>query len=102
MSDVVVTALTAERISAPPVQRSKQSRNSVQNWPAFLWKPLHYPAVGRERMHEISTEICSLLDQQSKLLNSRRTLSDMNAAEIEAYAHRNSRIGQLAKELSEM
>jgi hypothetical protein len=53
-------------------------------------------------MHEISEEMCGLLDQQSKLLNSRRTLTSMSAEEVEAYAHRNNRLTQLFKEMSEL
>ena len=53
-------------------------------------------------MHEISTEMCGLLDQQSKFLNSPRILNAMSAEEVEAYAHRNNRINQLSKELGEM
>jgi len=53
-------------------------------------------------MHEINTEMCGLLDQQSKFLNSRNDLSAMSAQEVEDYAHRNNRLNQLFKELSEM
>jgi CRP-like cAMP-binding protein len=38
--------------------------------------------MGRERVHEISTEMCSLLDQQSKFLNGTRTLNAISAEEI--------------------
>ena len=67
-----------------------------------LWESLHYSVVSHERMHEISTEMCGLLDQQSKFLNSRRSLSAMSAEEVEDYAHRNNRLNQLLKELSEV
>jgi hypothetical protein len=53
-------------------------------------------------MHEISIEMCELVDQQSELLNSRPTLNALSAEEIEAYAYRNNRISQLSKELGEM
>ena len=52
-------------------------------------------------MHEISTEMCSLLDQQSKFLNSGCALSAMSAEDVEAYVHRNDRLNQLSKEMSE-
>jgi hypothetical protein len=58
--------------------------------------------MGRERIHEISTEMCSLLDQQSKFLNSTRTLNAISAEEVEAYAHRNNRLNQLREELDEL
>jgi hypothetical protein len=58
--------------------------------------------MGRERVHEISTEMCSLLDQQSKFLNGTRTLNAISAEEIEAYAHRNNRLNELRKELDEL
>ena len=52
-------------------------------------------------MHEISTEMCGLLEQQSKFLNRPCLLSATSAEELEMYAHRNIRINQLSKELSE-
>jgi hypothetical protein len=52
-------------------------------------------------MSEISTEMCGLLDLQSKFLNGRYALSAMSAEEVEAYAHRNDRLNQLSRELSE-
>ena len=52
-------------------------------------------------MREISTEMCGLLDLQSNFLNSTRTLSAVSAEEVEAYAHRNDRLNQLSRELSE-
>jgi hypothetical protein len=64
--------------------------------------PLHYAVVGDERMHEISAEMCGLLDQQSKLLNSRRNLCAMSAEEMDVYAHRNERLLQLSKELADL
>ena len=62
---------------------------------------LHYLAVSYDRMHEISTEMCGLLDQQSKFLNRPCVLSAMSAEEVEMYAHRNNLLNQLSKELSE-
>jgi hypothetical protein len=58
--------------------------------------------MARERVHEISAEMCSLLDQQSKFLNSTRTLNAISAEEVEAYAHRNNRLNQLRKERDEL
>jgi len=52
-------------------------------------------------MHEISTEMCSLLDQQSKFLNNGCALSAMSAEEVEGYARRTDRLNQLLRELSE-
>ena len=52
-------------------------------------------------MHEISTEMCGLLDQQSKFLNSQCALSAMSAEEVEQYADRYDRLWQLSKQLSE-
>jgi len=52
-------------------------------------------------MREISREMCSLLDQQSKFLNSPRVLSAMSAEEVEGYARRNDRLNELLRELSE-
>ena len=58
--------------------------------------------MSHERMHEISTEMCSLLDQQCEFLNSPRVLNAMSAEEVEGYAHRNDRLNQLSRELSEI
>ena len=52
-------------------------------------------------MNEISTEMCGLLDLQSKFLNRPGLLSATSAEEVEMYAHRNNRLNQLSKELSE-
>ncbi len=52
-------------------------------------------------MQEISTEMCGLLDQQSKVLNRPYLLSATSAEDVELYAHRNNRLNQLSKELSE-
>jgi hypothetical protein len=40
-------------------------------------------------MHEISAEMCCLLDQQPWLLDSRPALSALSTEEVEAYSHRN-------------
>ena len=53
--------------------------------------------VGQKRIHEISTEMCSLLDQQTKFLNGHRVLSAMSAEVVEDYAHRSERLNQLSR-----
>ncbi len=52
-------------------------------------------------MHEISTEMCGLLDQQSEFLNSQCALSAMSPEEVEQYADRYDRLWQLSKQLNE-
>jgi hypothetical protein len=46
--------------------------------------------------------MCRLLDEQSKLLNSETKLTDLSGPELDGYAHRNERLTQLTKELSEL
>ena len=58
--------------------------------------------VSHERMHEISTEMCGLLDQQAKLLVSRSTLSTLSAEEVDVYAHRNDLLYELSTRLIEL
>jgi hypothetical protein len=58
--------------------------------------------VDHERMYEISTEMCCLLDEQAKLLDSRPTLSALSAEEVEAYAHRNDVLYELSTRLIEL
>jgi hypothetical protein len=53
-------------------------------------------------MHEISAEICGLLDQQAELLDSRPTLSALNAEEVDVYAHRNDLLYELYTRLIEV
>jgi hypothetical protein len=58
--------------------------------------------MNQNRIGEISFEMCSLLDAQSKLLTSQTKLIDMSVEEVDGYSQRNDRIGQLCKELSEL
>jgi hypothetical protein len=46
--------------------------------------------------------MCSLLEEQSRLLNSGRHLTDMSGDELDGYSHRNKRLTDLAKELGEL
>jgi hypothetical protein len=57
--------------------------------------------VDRESIHEISTEMCCLLDQQAELLGSRSSLSALSAEEVDVYAHRNDLLYELSTRLSE-
>jgi hypothetical protein len=58
--------------------------------------------VNYERMHEISTEMCCLLDQQASLLDSRPALSALSAEEVDVYAHRNDLLYELYTRLIEV
>jgi hypothetical protein len=58
--------------------------------------------MDQNRIREISIKICSLLEEQSKLLNSGRKLIHMSADELDGYSQRNQRLTDLAKELSEL
>jgi hypothetical protein len=43
----------------------------------FHAENLHYPGVTEARMQQISSEICALLEEQSKLPNSGAKLTEM-------------------------
>jgi hypothetical protein len=58
--------------------------------------------MDQNRLRDISTEMCSLLEEQSRLLNSGRHLTDMSGDELDGYSHRNKRLTDLAKELGEL
>jgi len=58
--------------------------------------------VTQDRIREISTEMCLLRDEQSKLLNNGTSLSRMSREEIGGYAQRNDRIHQLCTELTSL
>jgi hypothetical protein len=58
-------------------------------------------------MQQISSEMCALLEEQSKLLNSRAKLTEMGKEELGKeelgrYTYRNERLRQLLRELSEL
>ena len=55
-----------------------------------------------ERMHEISAEMCCLLDQQSSLLDSRPALSTLSSEEVEAYSHRDNLLYELYTRLIDL
>jgi hypothetical protein len=56
--------------------------------------------VDHDRVREISTEMCGLLDEQTRLLHSPTTLTDMSGDQVEGYTQRNDRLHQLFKELN--
>jgi hypothetical protein len=58
--------------------------------------------VKYERMHEISAEMCCLLDQQSSLLDSRPALSTLSSEEVEAYSRRNDLLYELYTRLIDL
>jgi hypothetical protein len=58
--------------------------------------------VDYQRIHEITTEMCCLLDQQAKLIDSRSTLSALSAEEVDVYAHRNDLLYELYTRLIEV
>jgi len=58
--------------------------------------------VNQDRIREISTEMCHLLDEQTKLLNNGTSLCHMSREELGGYAQRNDRIHQLCTELNDL
>jgi hypothetical protein len=55
-----------------------------------------------QRIRDLSAEMCSLLDEQSKLLNAGARLNEMSGEELGEYAFRNDRIHLLCRELSDL
>jgi hypothetical protein len=59
--------------------------------------------MNHDRIQEITTEMCDLLNAQTELLKSPTTfLSGMSGEEVDGYRQRNSRLRQLGAELSEL
>jgi hypothetical protein len=58
--------------------------------------------VDYERLHEISAEMCGLLEQQAELLESKPTLRALSAEEVDVYAHRNELLNELSTRLIEL
>jgi hypothetical protein len=63
---------------------------------------MHHSGVDHDRVREISAEICGLLAEQTRLLNSVTTLTDMSGEDVDGYTQRNDRLRQLSDELNEL
>ena len=46
--------------------------------------------------------MCGIIELQSKLLKTKLTINSMSPEEVEGYAHRNDRLRQLCKELTDL
>jgi hypothetical protein len=55
-----------------------------------------------ERIRAINAEMSSLCEQQSKLLNAGKPLTDVEPEEMERYAERYERLRELCKKLTEV
>ena len=55
-----------------------------------------------QRIRDLSAEMCSLLDDQSRLLNSGARLSEISGEQLGEYAVRNDRIHLLCQELNDL
>jgi hypothetical protein len=55
-----------------------------------------------QKIRDLSAAMCSLLDEQSKLLNKGAKFSEMSGEELGDYAVRNDRIHQLWQELNDL
>jgi hypothetical protein len=85
------------------LSRSYALRVGVHNWTDLLRKKVHSAAMNRDRIQEITTEMCDLLNAQTELLKSPTTfLSSMSGEEVDGYQQRNNRLRQLGAELSEL
>lgn len=59
--------------------------------------------MNRDRIQEITTEMCDLLNAQTELLRSPTTfLSTMSREEVDRCQQRNNRLRQLGAELGEL
>jgi hypothetical protein len=63
---------------------------------------MHHGKMNSNRIREISVEMCRLLNEQSRLLNSETNLTEMSGDELNGYSRRNERLTELAKELREV
>ena len=58
--------------------------------------------MDEQRIHKISAEMSDLLEQQRKLLNVGKSLTEIEPEEMDRYAERNKRLRDLCKELTEV
>ena len=58
--------------------------------------------MDEQRIHKISAEMSDLLEQQKKLLNVGKSLTEIEPEEMDRYAERNKRLRDLCKELTEV
>ena len=59
--------------------------------------------MNHDRIQEITTEMCELLNEQTEWLKGpTRFLPDLSREEVDGYAYRNDRLRQLGAELSEL
>jgi hypothetical protein len=73
----------------------------VHNWTDLLSKKVHPAAMNYDRIQEITTEMCDLLNAQTELIKT-TTLFSMSGEEVDGYQQRNNRLRQLGAELSEL
>jgi hypothetical protein len=58
--------------------------------------------MNQRRIHDISVEMANLLEQQRRLLNAGRPLTEVEPEEMQQYAERNQRLRDLCRELTEV
>jgi hypothetical protein len=58
--------------------------------------------MDQNRIREISTEMCRILDEQSRVLNKGAKLTELSGEELEGYSHKRQRLRELSKELNEL
>jgi hypothetical protein len=56
--------------------------------------------VDQNRLRELTTEMCVLVDAQTKLLDGVISLAGMGGREATAYSRRNERLRELSKQLN--
>jgi hypothetical protein len=75
----------------------------VHNWTDFFPKKVDPAAMNRDRIQEITTEMCDLLNAQTEWLKNPSTfLSSMSREDVDRCQQRNNRLRQLGAELNEL
>jgi hypothetical protein len=74
----------------------------VHNWTDLLLKKVHPAAMNHDRIQEITTEMCDLLNAQTELIKTITFPRGMSGEEVDGYQQRNNRLRQLGAELSEL
>jgi hypothetical protein len=58
--------------------------------------------MDEQRIDKISAEMSDPLEQQKRLLNANKSLTEIEPEEMDRYAERNKRLRDLCKELTEV
>jgi hypothetical protein len=85
------------------LSRSCVLRIGVHNWTDVFRKKVHPAAMNRDRIQEITSEMCDLLNAQTEWLKNPTTFfSSMSGEDVDRCQQWNIRLRQLGAELSEL